>query len=175
MAFTHMHSETAVPTPGFEIPPYHVESFLAASQDRGWHCVCNKLGFNCLSFTDKPGAKFTTLENATAICERWNMRSNANVTSAEACEASVLNDGLGGCICKGNWREIVKECEPLIGRKFREDRSGNEYVFFGPVHGEDDYYYGMSCDGYGVVLLSCVGAITGFGFTILPPNAEIGG
>ena len=29
------------------------------------------------------------------------MRSNANVTSAEACEASVLNDGLGGT----NWAD----------------------------------------------------------------------
>lgn len=68
-------SSTAVPTPGFEIPPYHVESFPGYSSV-GWHCVCNKHGFNCLSFTDKPGAKFTTLEDATAICERWNMRSN---------------------------------------------------------------------------------------------------
>ena len=47
-------------------PPYHVETFPIGS------CVCDEQGFNCLSFDDKPGAKFTTLEVATEICERWN-------------------------------------------------------------------------------------------------------
>ena len=75
MVFTHKNTDTAVPTSGFEIPPYHVESFPGYSPE-GWHCVCNKHGFNCLSFTDKPGAKFTTMGDATAICERWNTRSN---------------------------------------------------------------------------------------------------
>lgn len=68
--------DTAVPTPWFDIPPYHVESFPGNSQE-GWHCVCNKYRFNCLSFSDRPGAKFTSLENATDICKRWNMTSNA--------------------------------------------------------------------------------------------------
>lgn len=55
------------PTPGFGLPPYHVESFPG-----GWACVCNRDGFNCLSFPDKPGAKFTTLEEAARICAEWN-------------------------------------------------------------------------------------------------------
>lgn len=75
MVFFHRNTETAKPTEGFDIPPYHVESFPS-----GWHCVCNKHGFNCLSFTDAPGRKFTTLEDATEICERWNKRSNTEVT-----------------------------------------------------------------------------------------------
>ena len=63
---------TAAPTPGFEMPPYHVETFPIGS------CICNVQGFNCLSFTEKPGAKFTALEHATAICEKWNAASNKN-------------------------------------------------------------------------------------------------
>lgn len=66
-----MSIDTAVPSKWFAIPPYHVESFPGYSSE-GWHCVCNKNGFNCLSFTDKPGAKFTTLEDATEICDIWN-------------------------------------------------------------------------------------------------------
>jgi hypothetical protein len=56
--------ETATPTPGPGL--YHVETFPIGS------CVCDVRGFNCLSFPEKPGAKFTTLEEATAICEKWN-------------------------------------------------------------------------------------------------------
>lgn len=61
--------ETAVPTAGYELPPYSVWS---APSKSGWHCVLNREGFNCLSFTDAPGRKFTTLEGAQAICDRWN-------------------------------------------------------------------------------------------------------
>lgn len=76
------------------------------------------------------------------------------------------------CICKGNWRAIVKEVERLIGREFR-NRAGNTYRFFGVVHGEDDYYYGMA-DKDSVRLLSCVGSIEGHGYTAVtkePPRA----
>jgi hypothetical protein len=67
---------TATPTLGFAHPPYHVESFKGDPQTGGWHCVCNKEGFNCLHFPDKLGAKFTTLENAREICNRWNRAEN---------------------------------------------------------------------------------------------------
>ena len=53
-------------TKGYANPPYHVEHFPIGS------CVCNSTGFNCLSFTDKPGAKFTSAELAESICEEWN-------------------------------------------------------------------------------------------------------
>lgn len=64
--------ETAVPTPHFAIPPYRVESLPGKHCDT-WHYVANANGFNCLSFTDKPGAKFTlSLDDANEICRRWN-------------------------------------------------------------------------------------------------------
>lgn len=76
-----------------------------------------------------------------------------------------------GCICRGNWRAIVKETEGLIGKKFR-DRKGEEYTFYGIVHGDDDYYYGMYKAG-DCRLLSCVGSIEGHDFTLIgPPPPE---
>jgi hypothetical protein len=66
------------------------------------------------------------------------------------------------CICKGNWRKIVAEHESLIGAQY-EDERGKTYTFFGLVHSDDDYYYGMSSKA-GVRLLSCVGSIEGHGF-----------
>lgn len=68
------------------------------------------------------------------------------------------------CICKGNWRAIVKKCEPLLGKRFT-DHKGQLYSFFGVVHAEDDYFYGMSSiPGHVVVLLSCACDLDGFGF-----------
>ena len=68
------------------------------------------------------------------------------------------------CICKGNWRDIVNETEHLLDKRFR-DRKGDEYTFFGIVHGSDDYYYGMwRREDHEMRLLSCVGSIEGHGF-----------
>lgn len=71
---------TAVVNPWFAAAPYHVESFPGHSAE-GWHCVCNRNGFNCMRFTGKPGAIFTTLENATEICKRWNGPTLAGTTT----------------------------------------------------------------------------------------------
>lgn len=72
-----------------------------------------------------------------------------------------------GCICRGNWRDIVAETSPLLDKKFK-DRDGKEYIFFGLVHGSDDYFYGMWPVGeYKPVLLSCVGSIEGHGYTLV--------
>lgn len=68
------------------------------------------------------------------------------------------------CICKGNWRNIVKDCEHLIGETYMY--KGTEYILFGLVHGDDDYYYGMSSTEGRNMLLSCVGSIEGYGFTL---------
>jgi len=71
-----------------------------------------------------------------------------------------------GCICKGNWRKIVAESEPFLNKNFI-DRKGNEFIFFGVVHGNDDYYYGMWPVGdYKPVLLSCVGSIECHGYVL---------
>lgn len=72
-----------------------------------------------------------------------------------------------GCICKGNWRAIVAESEPLLDKKFKNDQ-GQEYRFFGVVHASDDYYYGMSPVGEGrLMLLSCVDSLEGHGYTLV--------
>lgn len=59
-------TSNVIPTPGFERPPYHVEHFPIGA------CVCNRDGFNCLHFLDKPGAKFTRADMAEQICAEWN-------------------------------------------------------------------------------------------------------
>lgn len=53
-------------TPGFAIPPYRVETYPIGS------CVVNSQGFNVLSFKNKPGAKFTSLDHANQLCAGWN-------------------------------------------------------------------------------------------------------
>lgn len=78
-------------------------------------------------------------------------------------EQDVHDDG---CICHGNWRKIIRDCEHLIGKRF-VGHNGDEYLFFGVVHGDDDYYYGMHRKGE-LMLLSCVGSIEGYGFALAP-------
>jgi hypothetical protein len=76
------------------------------------------------------------------------------------------------CICQGNWRAIVNESRPLLGRRFRDGR-GKEWTFFGLVDGNDDYYYGMwDQERRELALLSCVGSLDGHGFE---PVADIPG
>jgi len=66
---------------------------------------------------------------------------------------------MSNCICKGNWRAIVKEYEPLINRKFKNGFDGKTYIFFGIVHGDDDYYYGMCDEDNKMFLSTCVGSM----------------
>jgi hypothetical protein len=56
----------AEPSKHFAIPPYKAADY------GHWAGVENAQGFNCLSFPDKPGAVFTTLEHAEAIAKEWN-------------------------------------------------------------------------------------------------------
>ena len=70
------------------------------------------------------------------------------------------------CICKGNWRALVAEMQPLLDRKFRRDIDGTEWTFFGLVYGSDDYYYGMYRPG-DMRLLSCVGTMEACGYTLI--------
>ncbi len=66
------------------------------------------------------------------------------------------------CICKGNFRQIVSECESEMDKEF-QDEKGITYTFYGVVWGSDDFYYGMYRKGESR-LLSCVGSIEGHGF-----------
>lgn len=76
--------------------------------------------------------------------------------------ATVQPNGVTGCICKGNWCAIVKEMEPWLDKKFT-DQHGQEWTFYGIVHGSDDYYYGVARAGE-THLLSCVGALESYGY-----------
>lgn len=72
-----------------------------------------------------------------------------------------------GCICKGNWRLIVSECAPLLGKRFA-DKAGKEWIFHGILHGEDDFYYSMFPVGGGIsAYLTCVSSIDGQGYHLI--------
>jgi hypothetical protein len=73
---------------------------------------------------------------------------------------------VSGCICKGNWRDIISETEHLIGRKFI-DSNNNVCTLFGIVHGKDDYYYGIWYNDHKTELLSCVGNIESWGLMLI--------
>lgn len=85
---------------------------------------------------------------------------------APAIEAEIIKAYNTKCICDGSWRAIVAEVLPLIGKKFR-DCHGNEYLFFGIVYGDGDYYYGMYDKDNRCVLLSCVGSLEEHGYTLV--------
>ena len=69
------------------------------------------------------------------------------------------------CICEGNWRTLVRESDMLLDETFIS-MNGKSYTFFGIVHGKDDYYYGMvDQETHKISLLSCVGSLSGYGFT----------
>ena len=68
-----------------------------------------------------------------------------------------------------NWGKLVEEYDPLIGNKYL-DEEGNEHIFIGLLHGQDDYYFVMWRDGK-VRLLTCVGIPEQMGFK--PYNAEV--
>jgi len=64
-----------------------------------------------------------------------------------------------------NWKVIVDEYNDRIGSSVYDD-DGNVYTFFGLVHGEDDFYYGLiskSSDRY-LRLISCVFPLESAGF-----------
>ncbi len=61
-----------------------------------------------------------------------------------------------------NWTKLVAKYEPIIGRAYKFD--GRRYVFFGLVHGDDDFYFGMVRDDGKLHLLSCVGTPEAFGY-----------
>lgn len=79
--------------------------------------------------------------------------------------------GVDECICKGNWGRIVSDTEHLFGRKY--NHKGEAYIFVGVLHGDDDYYYVMWNINTSIsVLLSCVGSIEGWGYTIIPEDEQ---
>jgi len=70
------------------------------------------------------------------------------------------------CICKGNWRQIIKESEPFFG-KFYLDKEGEVYCFVGIMCASDDYYYCLISKTGELKMLSCVGSIEDHSYKIL--------
>ena len=65
-----------------------------------------------------------------------------------------------------NWKLLQEEYTDKYDSVYTDDK-GVDYLFFGLVEGADDYYYGMSnCQTGKVKLLSCVGHIEAFGYTL---------
>lgn len=60
---------TAVPAKHFDFPPYSAQPSDGAND---WWYVANSVGYNCLTFPEKPGAKFTSEAHAKQLAEDWN-------------------------------------------------------------------------------------------------------
>lgn len=74
---------------------------------------------------------------------------------------------------KDNWTLIVKEYRPKIGFRYK-DNKGTEYLFFGLVLADDDYYYGLMDNEGKVRLSTCVGALE-HAYTELPGQGRCEG
>lgn len=58
-----------------------------------------------------------------------------------------------------NWIKLVEKYEQDIGKLYRSE-DGEIYKFFGLVHGDDDFYYGLMEVKTGKpFLVSCVAAL----------------
>lgn len=68
-----------------------------------------------------------------------------------------------GCICEGNWRELVVEHGPLIGRLFAGPGGGIRR-FVGLLHSDDDYYFAMVDANGKLERVSCVGSLSLVGY-----------
>lgn len=68
------------------------------------------------------------------------------------------------CICAGNWRTIISESEPLLGRLFMKD--GASHRFIGVLHADDDYYYCFLDMNGNLARCSCVVDIEQYGYIL---------
>jgi len=72
------------------------------------------------------------------------------------------------CICRGNWRAIVRANDHLFGKKFVFEGTGEYHTFEGVMHGDDDYYYVMyEIASERCKFLSCVGSLETHGYTLV--------
>lgn len=135
----------------------------------------------CGKLIPEPNVAYGIAPNALCVCCIHDRRAAPTNEPAAAQKASVAQrrasvaelaarENERDCICKGNWRQIIKECEGLLGKKFRH-RSGSISTLYGVVHADDDYYYGMSGDS-GYLLLSCVGDLEAHGYTLIDAARE---
>lgn len=73
------------------------------------------------------------------------------------------------CVCKGNWRKIIEDVQPLLDGLAKHEpvplvrEDGSVWYFEGVLHGGDDYYY-LLHDDEEYQLRSCVGSLGQHGF-----------
>jgi hypothetical protein len=73
-----------------------------------------------------------------------------------------------------NWSKLIEEYNDFIGMIYENEHTGELYRFFGLVHSDDDYYYGMyGIDGAGLQLLSCVSTPELMGFKLHKDYVEV--
>jgi hypothetical protein len=71
---------------------------------------------------------------------------------------------LGGCICEGNWRQLVSEYNELIGQYYIKPGTNLKYRFEGLVWGDDDFYFLLCDEMNNCIMLSCVSNIEMYGW-----------
>ena len=71
VAFVATDKDKPFPQKHFAIPPYSIMP-MNDKYPNGYCGVANALGFNCLSFENKPGAKFAPRAVVEDIVNRWN-------------------------------------------------------------------------------------------------------
>jgi hypothetical protein len=64
------------PTQYFALPPYAATPVQVDRPDDLWF-VANATGFNCLTFTDQPGAVFSSKARCLEIADAWNEKASA--------------------------------------------------------------------------------------------------
>lgn len=69
------------------------------------------------------------------------------------------------CICRGNWRSIVKETEKYFGLWFK-DEAGKPWRLSGILWADDDFYYAFIGPMREALYASCVGDLKTNGFTL---------
>lgn len=109
--------------------------------------------------------RYDTLGDVVGIARIEDTSTRLNVIAKHNVTLDKVSIKDNNCICHGNWRNIVKNVDQLIGKHFL-DHKGEEFKFFGIVHGDDDFYYGMHGKS-GLALLSCVGSIEGHGYVLV--------
>jgi hypothetical protein len=101
-------------------------------------------------------------------CPDWDfMAIDETCPEYDACTCDLrIEKPKDECICKGNWRLLVSECENLLD-KIYIDENGKENIFFGLVHGSDDYYYGLiNRENKNLKLISCVMSLESVGYKL---------
>lgn len=71
-----------------------------------------------------------------------------------------------GCICEGNWRQIIKESYSDIGKWYHSSYDNKDYKLFGIVWADDDFYYGMCDKDSKTILVTCCSYLKNQGFIL---------